>query len=251
MVITNLAALLPDLDKSTLPLLSLALPGEVYPDKLNRPGYNYLACHFSWYNRYAEKGHTAPKDVHPNVVCKEGVKHVNHSQRGPLRSAEMREGCGPTETEILAELIKLITIIVEFHIKKLLPEEYDKITVYVSQLPLNECSHAHPFGGFVVNISVATRGHRDAGDKLFCVVIPFGSWTGGELCLYEPGLMFCLLPWDIVIFPSCDITHFNLDFEGVDGGTLLSLVLHSDKHGDFWVADHNGWMPREVSVTSA
>ncbi|KAJ7281087.1 hypothetical protein C8J57DRAFT_960887, partial [Mycena rebaudengoi] len=126
-------------------------------------------------------GHSAPKGIHPHRVRKKGVKHVNHAQRVPLPSAEMREGQGPKETELLAELIRLITII----IKKLLPDEYEKITVYVSRLPMHERSHAHPFGGFVVNISVSTRGHRDAGDKLFCVVIPFGSWIGGELCLFE------------------------------------------------------------------
>ncbi|KAJ7267352.1 hypothetical protein C8J57DRAFT_1067884 [Mycena rebaudengoi] len=217
--------------------------GEVYPDTSARPGYRYLACHFSWYNRYAEKGHNAPKHVHPNYVKKKNVKRANHSQRVPLRSADMRKR--PEETEILAELIKLITIVVEFHIKKLLPDEYEDIKVFVSQLPLNERSHAHPFGGFVINISVATRGHRDAGDKLFCVVIPFGSWRGGELCLYEPGFVFRLRPWDIIIFPSCDITHFNLDFEG----TRLSLVLHSDKHGDHWIVDGNGWFPRDGLAT--
>ncbi|KAJ7272360.1 hypothetical protein C8J57DRAFT_1507215 [Mycena rebaudengoi] len=238
MIITNLAELLPHLDKTTLSLVSVAIPGEVYPDNSKRRGYRYLACHFSWYNRYAEKGHSAPKDVHPNYVHNKNSGRVNHSQRVPHRSAEMRDA--PDETEILAELIQLITLIVEFHIKKLLPDDYETIKVYVSRLPLNERSHAHPFGGFVVNIAVATRGHRDAGDKLFCVVIPFGRWTGGELCLFEPGFVFRLRPWDIILFPSCDITHFNLDFQGV----RLSLVLHSDKHGDHWVVDGNGWMPR-------
>ncbi|KAJ7255691.1 hypothetical protein C8J57DRAFT_1517983 [Mycena rebaudengoi] len=220
MLITNLATVLPHLDKTMVPLLSLALPGELYTDQSNRPGYRYLALHFSWYNWYVEKGHSVP-----------------------LPSEDMRKH--PEEAGILAELIQLITIVVEFHIKKLLPEEYGKIKVYISQLPLNERSTAHPFGGFVINVSVATRGHRDAGDKLFCMVIPFSSWVGGELCLYEPGFVFRLRPWDMIIFPSCDITHFNLHFEGVNGGTHLSLVLHSDKHGDKWVADGNGWVPRD------
>ncbi|KAJ7247715.1 hypothetical protein C8J57DRAFT_984314, partial [Mycena rebaudengoi] len=130
------------------------------------------ACHFSWYNCYAEKGHNAPKHVHPNYIKKKNVSWANHTQRIPLWLADMRKH--PEETEILAELIKLITIVVEFH--KLLPEEHEDIKVFVSQLPLNERSHAHPFGGFVINISVVTWGHRDAGDKLFCVIIPFGSW---------------------------------------------------------------------------
>jgi hypothetical protein len=74
-------------------------------------------------------------------------------------------------------------------------------------------------------------------DKRICVVMPFGDWEGGELCLYELGLVIKLKPGDIVIFPSCDITHFNLHFTGLRG----SLVLHSDKQGDSWVQDFNGW----------
>jgi hypothetical protein len=122
-----------------------------------------------------------------------------------------------------------------------MPEEHAEIKIYVSKLPLNERSLAYPFGGFVINVSVSTRAHRDRFDKLFCVVIPFGKWTGGELCLYEPGFVFRLQPWDILIFPSCDVTHFNLHFEG----TRLSLVLHSDKYGDQWVRDGNGWLPND------
>jgi hypothetical protein len=144
-----------------------------------------------------------------------------------------------------------------------LPEEYEVIKVFVNQLPLNERSLAYPFGGFVINIGVATKAHRDRFDKIFCVVIPFGKWTGGELCLYEPGFVssfpvaacshfrfqgfvFRLKPWDILIFPSCDITHFNLDFQGV----RLSLVLHSDKYGDRWVRNRNGWLPNDNEVSS-
>ncbi|KAJ7695870.1 hypothetical protein B0H16DRAFT_1224749, partial [Mycena metata] len=158
---------------------------------------SFLAWHCSYYNRYAEKGHDAPNDVHPNFLSKRGIKKINHGQRVPHASKEVEEN--PEEAAMLAEMIHLITTIVEHHI-------------YVTKLPLNERSLAYPFGGFVINVSVSTRGHRDRFDKLFCVVIPFGKWTGGELCLFEPGFVFKLHPWDILIFPSCDITHFNLHF---------------------------------------
>ncbi|KAJ7504087.1 hypothetical protein B0H11DRAFT_1710380, partial [Mycena galericulata] len=128
-----------------------------------------------------------------------------------------------------------------------LPKEYNAIRVYATRLPLNERSHAHPFGGFVFNVSVSTRGHRDEGDKLFCVVLPFGEWTGGELGLFEPKLLLRPRPWDAIIFPSCKITHFNLDFEGI----RLSLVLHSDKYGDRWVQDMNGWEARNPLTVPA
>ncbi|KAJ7763440.1 hypothetical protein B0H16DRAFT_1414177 [Mycena metata] len=210
------------------------MAGEVYSDKSNREGYSFLAWHCSYYNRYSEKGHDAPKNVHPYFVHKNGKGRTNHTQRAPYVSKEVEEN--PEEAAMLAEMIHLITIIVEHHF---MPDEYEELKIFVTKLPLNERSLAYPFGGFVINVSVSTRGHRDRFDKLFCVVIPFGEWTGGELCLYEPGFVFKLRPWDIIIFPSWDLTHFNLDFEGV----RLSLVLHSDKYGDQWVRDGNGWLP--------
>ncbi|KAJ6547967.1 hypothetical protein DFH09DRAFT_1281711 [Mycena vulgaris] len=243
MLVTNLTETLPHLETISVPIISAIMAGDVFSvNSAEDPMFKYCSTHKVWYNRYSEQGHGAPKDVHPNYCRKEGTKHTNFSQRAPHPSEEMKED--PDETELMAEFISLIAIIMEFHIKKLLPEEYDEISVFVSRLPLNERSHAHPFGGFVINVRVSTRGHRDGGDKLFCVVIPFGTWTGGELGLFEPGFLFRLRAWDALIFPSCDITHFNLDFEG----TRLSLVLHSDKYGDRWVQDQNGWASRDVTA---
>ncbi|KAJ7711117.1 hypothetical protein B0H16DRAFT_1344042, partial [Mycena metata] len=87
-------------------------------------------------------------------------------------------------------------------------------------LPLNQRSEAYPFSGYVLNISVSTRGHRDKGDLEFCVVFPLGEWTGGGLDLFEPSFLFRLHSTDAIIFPSCDITHFNQDFKGIH----MSLV---------------------------
>lgn len=98
-------------------------------------------------------------------------------------------------------------------------------------------SPAYSFGGFVVNFCVATDGHCDIGDLLLCVVIPFGNFEGGELCLYELGLVIDLAPLTAFIFPSSDVTHFNLHFQGTRG----SLVLHSDRQGKTWIVDRNGW----------
>ncbi|KAJ7130251.1 hypothetical protein C8R44DRAFT_731804 [Mycena epipterygia] len=240
MVITNLLDTLPHLEETSIPIVSAIMTGDVYPVNSNQPAFKYCSTHKVWYNRYSEQGHGAPGGVHPNICCKESVSRVNHSQRAPHPSEEMKED--PEETELLAEFIQLIIVVIELHIKKLLPDEHGAISVFVSRLPLNERSLAHPFGGFVVNVRVSTRGHRDGGDKLFCVVIPFGTFTGGALALFEPGFVFPLRAWDAIIFPSCNVTHFNLDFEG----TRLSLVLHSDKYGDRWVQDENGWGSREA-----
>ena len=60
---------------------------------------------------------------------------------------------------------------------------------------------------------------------------------GGELCLYEPGIVLESQAGDLVIFQSCKVTHFNLHFEGIRG----SLVLHSDKTVDEWAENYNHW----------
>ncbi|KAJ6552568.1 hypothetical protein DFH09DRAFT_1496685 [Mycena vulgaris] len=244
MLITNISKTLPHLDATAIPLISAVMTGEVYPVDSDQPDFKYCASHKVFWNRYAEQGHDAPKDVHPNLVHKLGVDHINYTQRAPHPSEEMKED--PPETNLLADFLKFVTIIIEFHLRKYLPNEHADISVYATRLPLNERSIAHPFGGFVINVRVCTRGHRDGGDKLFCVVIPFGDWTGGELVMYEPGCVFRPRSWDAIIFPSSRITHFNLHFEGV----RLSLVLHSDKYGDRWVQDQNGWASRNIPVAT-
>ena len=52
---------------------------------------------------------------------------------------------------------------------------------------------AHPFTGFVLNLSVATCAHWDTGDLDFCLLFTFGDWEGGELCIWETGMVFTLL----------------------------------------------------------
>jgi hypothetical protein len=123
-------------------------------------------------------------------------------------------------------------------LKHHLPAEYDRLEAYVSKLPLGCNSPAHPFGGFVINISACTDAHADVGDKLLCVVIPFGRFTGGELVLHELGLVFRMQPGDVLIFPSWKINHYNLHFQGI----RVSIVMHTDKHGDQWVEDANKWV---------
>jgi hypothetical protein len=118
-----------------------------------------------------------------------------------------------------------------------MPEEYKKIEAYCRSLSFGDLPVSHPFAGLVINFCVSTDAHRDWIDKLLCVVIPFGDWEDGEIVLYELGLVIKLKPGDILIFPSCDITHFNLHFSGLRG----SIVLHSDVTGDQWVEDFNGW----------
>lgn len=104
-------------------------------------------------------------------------------------------------------------------------------------LPGNDVCAAHPFSGFVVNLNVTTRGHRDAKDWTACLVLVLGDHTGGELVLVEPGIVIPLHSGDLIVFPSMRLTHFNMHYKG----TRASLVLHSDRAGHKWVVDGNEW----------
>jgi predicted 2-oxoglutarate/Fe(II)-dependent dioxygenase YbiX len=110
--------------------------------------------------------------------------------------------------------------------------------MFVDVLPGKEASPSHPFSGFVLNINVITRCHRDVKDHRVCLVLVIGDHVGGELCLQELGLVVRLRNGDIVVFPSGKITHFNLHYQGV----RASIVLHSDNAGQSWVDNRNHWM---------
>ena len=94
-----------------------------------------------------------------------------------------------------------------------------------------------PFTNFILNLGVETAGHIDSMDDGLCAVIPFGNWLGGELCLSQLGLVLQLQPGDVVLFPSDQIAHFNLQMSGLRG----SIVLSTDKTMRGWVEDRNMW----------
>jgi len=99
-------------------------------------------------------------------------------------------------------------------------------------------SSSHLFTGYVVNLNVTTKIYRDANNKDICLVIVVTSdCEGGELCLMEPGLVLALHNGDVIVFPSCKISHFNQHYKGC----RASLVLQSDKWLNGWLKDGNGW----------
>ena len=118
-----------------------------------------------------------------------------------------------------------------------MPEIYNEIEVYGDILPNNHHSPCHPFSGFVLNINVATKAHRDRKDLEACIVLDIGEHEDGDLVLYEPGLVVPLRNGDAILFFSNKITHFNLIFKGI----RASIVLHSDMSGKEWAADRNSW----------
>ena len=122
-------------------------------------------------------------------------------------------------------------------LRALLPEICDEIRMFAEVLPGGTASPAYPFSGFVVNFNVCTKVHRDGKDLAACLVMPIGTFTGGDLVLVEPGLVIPLRSGDVIIFPSCRISHFNLHYIG----RRASLVCHTDREGTKWVNDHLGW----------
>ena len=122
-------------------------------------------------------------------------------------------------------------------LREKLPDQYDTIRLFAEALPGKEASPTFPFSGFAVNINVVTRAHRDVKDETLCVVLVVGSFDGGELVLWEPGLVLELQNGHAVAFPSMEITHFNLHFKG----KRASLVLHTDASGTNYHKTRNGW----------
>lgn len=119
----------------------------------------------------------------------------------------------------------------------MLPGVYERLDAYARILPGNNTAVSAPFLGLVINLNVVTAAHRDSKDDSFCLVLAIGDFEGGELVLYEPGLVIPLCNGDFVIFPSCTLTHFNLHYKG----RRASIVLHTDKEMTKWLEQRNGW----------
>ncbi|PBK65051.1 hypothetical protein ARMSODRAFT_892364 [Armillaria solidipes] len=204
-------------------------------DDSRRPGYKYTAFHGQFYNRFSESGKGAPSDIHPHKLHCQGKKG-NPNQRLPHYGKQVNED--PDRFELIRNVLKPLIGFIRDRLKHILPKEYKLLEDFADNLTMNEDSAAHPLSGFVLNFKACTSAHRDTGDLLICVVIPFGDFEGGELCLFELGLVSKLRAWDAFVFSSVDITHFNLHYSGVRG----SLVLHTDREAVGYTKDYNGWI---------
>lgn len=119
-----------------------------------------------------------------------------------------------------------------------LPEQYEVLEINAEIIPGGNRTPVHPFLGFVININVATKAHRDATDFQGCLVMVISkNLVGGDLVLVEPGIVIPLNNGDFIIFPSCDITHFNLHYKG----WRASFVFQTDKRIQTWACGFNGW----------
>jgi hypothetical protein len=122
--------------------------------------------------------------------------------------------------------------------QRVLPDNFQNLSILVEALPLNEWAPAYPFSGIVINVNIATRAHRDQGDAEVCLVITISQCEGGALVLHESGIVVQSSNGDCVGLPSVTQTHYNLDFIGL----RASLVLHTDKDLQRWFKDMNGWV---------
>ena len=118
-----------------------------------------------------------------------------------------------------------------------LPNEVEVIGGTSEVLPTHSNSMVEPFQGFVINMNVVTRAHRDAKDKGYCLVLPIGSFEKGDLCLYELGLVVPLITGDCCAFDSKGITHYNLHYKG----KRASLVFHTDIELEKYAENANHW----------
>ena len=111
-----------------------------------------------------------------------------------------------------------------------MPGTYEHLDSYVRILPGNNTAVSAPFLGLVINLNVVTAAHRDSKDDGVCLVLAIGDFEGGELVLYEPGLVVPLRNGDFVIFPSCKSRRRQALFKGKDrtnGRSPLCSVKNS------------------------
>lgn len=120
-----------------------------------------------------------------------------------------------------------------------LPKENDGLEVYVELIPSSNRSPVEPWCGWVLNLNVLTRIHRDNRDGILCGDLPITNkgFVGGNLVLAQPGLVIPLMNGDFGTFQSMSTDHFNLDYKG----ERCSFVFQTDKEFKSWAEDRHGW----------
>ena len=119
----------------------------------------------------------------------------------------------------------------------MLPEEYKIEQSFANVFPGADVSPVFPFSGIVINLNVQTLIHRDSEDVILCLVLAIGDFVNGDLCFSDAGLRIELQNGEWVVFDSRRTAHFNMPYVG----RRASFVLHSDRVGELWVKNKNGW----------
>ncbi|THH22504.1 hypothetical protein EUX98_g8191, partial [Antrodiella citrinella] len=160
----------------------------------------FIGLHFEIYARYCADGRKYPTDVSPFLLVDKNGKPVPLTQTQPYESSDLVNHTQAFED--LREAWQLLFDRVRDMLRQHLPDEFEELVGFADALPHWRPPAAYPFSGFVVNLNVMTRGHRDTMDTSVCLVFVLGEHEGGELCLVEPGLTVKLREGDFIIFPS-------------------------------------------------
>ncbi|KAL0569246.1 hypothetical protein V5O48_012720 [Marasmius crinis-equi] len=200
---------------------------------------DFEALHLIWYNRFCVRGDGAPENVDPQFLGREGVPRMHFQNAIPHQSKDTVQF--QKEWEDLQEVMKPVFEWLGEQVKKYFPEEADHIRMFADLLPNDAYSPIHPFGGIVINFNIASTFHRDPKDEQICLVMCISDCVGGELVLYEPGMVLRLRCGDAVIFRSTQISHFNQHYIG----QRASFVMSTDSAGKAWIHDRNGWGTNE------
>ncbi|KAJ4484259.1 hypothetical protein C8J55DRAFT_510158 [Lentinula edodes] len=196
----------------------------------------FTALHFSYHAKYGVSGKNAPTNVHPNLLRRTEEKRTNTAQFHVYASTDMRRYPEPYELLCIALEDTLEYIANKTLVR--LPDFFEGLEGEIDIVPLYDSTPGRPFRSIVINLNCATLAHKDQQDQKGCIVLVISSCSGGELCFFEPKLVLEMFNGDFVAFPSRRYTHFNLHYQGIRS----SLVLHSDKDGESYKKDGNGWV---------
>lgn len=118
-----------------------------------------------------------------------------------------------------------------------MPEEVTELKLYCEILPNHPPSASYPFAGYTINVNVCTVAHLDRLDRRLCFSTPVHDGEGGELFLYELGLIFKMRTLDFLVWDSARITHFNALY----AGERLSIIGNTCSASQAWIRDFNGF----------
>ncbi|TFY53850.1 hypothetical protein EVG20_g9945 [Dentipellis fragilis] len=204
------------------------------------------SVHLSTYNRMYTDGSEAPERAFPYATAqytKEGDKYrLNFEQMHPYSSTELKNNVG-LYNDFLESCTNIFHWISETVVLNC-ADEIQSLELILEKLPGVGSSPFHPWASLVINFKIVTTAHRDYSDKNLCGVLPIGDFIGGELVLYEPGLVVPLQSGDLCVFPSHSTTHFNLHTVG----SRTSFVFTTDAALDAWKDKYNGYSA-DVIVT--
>ncbi|QRW07846.1 DEAD-box ATP-dependent RNA helicase 42 [Ceratobasidium sp. AG-Ba] len=217
------------------------LSNQVVDSSKQHPKQKFKSWHIGIWNKHTWNG-AKHKEGALIRLC---VVYVTQSQPYLDRLAILMAGDGKEEDlydfplgefhDMVEAAIALIIPRLKHYIPQLMAK-HEK--VYASLGPVYRLGSG-PFCMTVLNLQPATKGHRDWSDMVdsICLILALGDFEGGELCLFEPGMVWELPHGSCMAIWSKQDTHFNLDFRG----QRYSFVFTSDQCLHRWDLWRNEW----------